>query len=79
MPVFSENVLFEGTGVDTDADGSFPVTGGLDDLPYLPGSTDVPRVETHGVSPCGKGTDSEPVVKMDIRHEGKPHILAQGL
>jgi hypothetical protein len=69
LAIFVQQVLFQRTGVDADADGTAVVAGGLDHLAHPVGRTDVARVDAQAGGAGLGGLDGAFVVEMDVGHD----------
>ena len=54
MAVFCQELLFQGTGIDADADRHLPLSGGLHHLRHLPSFADVAGIEAQPVNPLSR-------------------------
>ena len=75
--VLGQDVLFQGTGVDPDADGHMVHLGAVRHPAHLLRAADVAGVDAHFVNAVFHGGDGQRVVKMNVRHQRHRALIHQ--
>ena len=76
--VLCQDVLFQGAGIDPNADGDFFLAAGVSHSLYPAFVPDVAGVDTNLVNPGSYAFQSQAVVKMDVRHQRNAHPFLDG-
>ncbi len=74
LSVFCQNVLLQGSGVDTDADGNAPILRSLCHSPYLFLFSDIPRIDAQLGHATANGQQRQGGIKMDICDQGNMNL-----
>ena len=76
--VFCQDVLFQGAGIDPNADGDVLLAAGIGHGLHPAVVPDVAGVDTDFVDASGHGLQGQLVVKVDVRHQGDGDPLFDG-
>lgn len=78
VAVFLEKLLFQGTGVDADADGYQPFPGRCHHLFHLPPFTDIAGIEAQAVNSPLQHLQGEFVVEVDVGNDWDGALALDG-
>ena len=76
--VLCQDVLFQGAGVDPDADGDVLLAAGVGHGFHPAVVPDVAGIDADFIDARGHGLQGQLVVKVDVRHQGDGHLLLDG-